>query len=128
MKTKNIITLIGLLNIVQGIVFYIGAETLTKQSFPESMLAGGGVEVGTAMHWPLAVACIVIGIVILSTRDLSLGQAKKVLLYIGLAYSFFLLNGLLQHFTTPVIVPIPALGLIALIAILSIYTSRTAKA
>ena len=128
MKTKIIITLIGALNVLQGIGFIFGGETLTKQSFPEDMLTGGGaVEVGTAMHWPLGVACIVIGIILFSTRSLPLNEAKKVLLYTGFAYTFFLINGLLQHFITPVNVPMQALGLIAFLAALSFYSSRTAK-
>ena len=123
MNSKNILTAIGVLNILQGVGFFIGAETLTVQSFPAELLEGGGLVVGTAMHWPLSVACIVIGIVILSTRGLEIKDAKKVLLSIGIAYLFFLINGLLQHLTTPVNVPMPALGLIASISILSFYTA-----
>ena len=127
MKTKTIITLIGALNVLQGIGFILGGETLTKQSFPEDMLGGRALEVGTAMHWPLGVACIVIGIILFSTRSLPLKEAKKVLLYTGLAYTFFLINGLLQHFTTPVNVPMQALGLIAFLAALAFYSSQSAK-
>ena len=127
MKTKTIITLIGALNVLQGIGFILGGETLTKQSFPEDMLTGGAVEVGTAMHWPLGVACIVLGIILFSTRSLPLKEAKKVLLYTGLAYTFFLINGLFQHFTTPVNVPMQALGLIAFLAALAFYSSQSAK-
>ena len=123
MNTKNTLTAIGVLNILQGIGFFIGAETLTEQSFPTELLEGGGLVVGTAMHWPLSVACIVIGIIILSTRSLEMKDAKKVLLSIGIAYLFFLINGLLQHFTTPVNVPVPAIGLISLISILAFYTA-----
>ena len=123
MNSKNILTLLGVLNILQGIGFFIGAETLTVQSFPAELLEGGGLVVGTTMHWPLSVACIVIGIVILSTRGLEIKDAKKVLLSIGIAYLFFLINGLLQHFTTPVNVPMPAIGLITLISILAFYTA-----
>jgi len=123
MNSKNILTAIGVLNILQGIGFFIGAETLTEQSFPTELLKGGGLVVGTAMHWPLSVACIVIGIIILSTRSLEMKDAKKVLLSIGIAYLFFLINGLLQHFTTPVNVPMQAIGLIALISILAFYTA-----
>ena len=123
MNSKNILTAIGVLNILQGVGFFIGAETLTVQSFPAELLEGGGLVVGTAMHWPLSVACIVIGIVILSTRGLEIKDAKKVLLSIGIAYLFFLINGLLQHFTTPVNVPMQAIGLIALISILAFYTA-----
>jgi len=50
-------------------------------------------------------------------------DAKKVLLSIGIAYLFFLINGLLQHFTKPVNVPMPAIGLIAFISILAFYTA-----
>ena len=78
MNSKNILTVIGVLNILQGIGFFIGAETLTVQSFPAELLEGGGLVVGTAMHWPLSVACIVIGIVILSTRGLEIKDAKKI--------------------------------------------------
>jgi hypothetical protein len=123
MNSKNVLTAIGVLNIIQGIGFFIGAETLTEQSFPSELLAGGGLVVGTAMHWPLSIACIVIGIIILSTRSLEMKDAKKVLLSIGIAYLFFLINGLLQHLTTPVNVPMPAIGLIAFISILSFYTA-----
>ena len=123
MNSKNTLTAIGVLNILQGIGFFIGAETLTEQSFPTELLKGGGLVVGTAMHWPLSVACIVIGIIILSTRSLEMKDAKKVLLSIGIAYLFFLINGLLQHFTTPVNVPMQAIGLIALISILAFYTA-----
>jgi len=123
MNSKNILTAIGVLNILQGVGFFIGAETLTVQSFPAELLEGGGLVVGTAMHWPLSVACIVIGIVILSTRGLEIKDAKKVLLSIGIAYLFFLINGLLQHFTTPVNVPMPAIGFITLISILAFYTA-----
>ena len=123
MNSKNVLTAIGVLNIIQGIGFFIGAETLTEQSFPSELLVGGGLVVGTAMHWPLSIACIVIGIIILSTRSLEMKDAKKVLLSIGIAYLFFLINGLLQHLTTPVNVPMPAIGLIAFISILSFYTA-----
>ena len=127
MKTKTIITLIGALNVLQGIGFIFGGETLTKQSFPEELLSEGAIEIGTAMHWPLGVACIVIGIIILSARDFALAEAKKVLLYTGIAYTFFLINGLLQHFTTPVNVPMPALGLITVLGALALYASQNAK-
>jgi len=50
MNSKNVLTAIGVLNIIQGIGFFIGAETLTEQSFPSELLAGGGLVVGTAMH------------------------------------------------------------------------------
>ena len=123
MNPKNTLTAIGVFNILHGIGFFIGAETLTEQSFPTELLEGGGLVVGTAMHWPLSVACIVIGIIILSTRSLEMKDAKKVLLSIGIAYLFFLINGLLQHFTTPVNVPMQAIGLIALISILAFYTA-----
>ena len=123
MNSKNVLTAIGVLNIIQGIAFFIGAETFTEQSFPSELLVGGGLAVGTAMHWPLSIACIVIGIIILSTRSLTMKDAKKVLLSTGIAYLFFLINGLLQHLTTPVNVPMPAIGLIAFISILSFYTA-----
>ena len=127
MKTKSIITLIGALNVIQGIAFILGGEALTKQSFPEGILTEGALEVGAAMHWPLGVACIVVGIILFSTRSFGLAEAKKVLLYTGFAYTFFLINGLLQHFTTPVNVPMQALGLITFLAALAFYSSQTAK-
>ena len=49
MNSKNILTVIGVLNILQGIGFFIGAETLTVQSFPAELLEGGGLVVGNAV-------------------------------------------------------------------------------
>jgi len=56
MKTKITITIIAVLNILQGIGFVLGGELLTKQSFPKDMLTEESIQVGSAMHWPLGVA------------------------------------------------------------------------
>ncbi len=123
MNSKNILTAIGVLNILQGIGFFLGAKIFTTQSFPAELLEGGGLDVGIAMHWPLSITFIVIGIIILSTKNLAVKDAKKVLLSIGIAYLFFLINGILQHITTPVNVPLPAIGLVGFISVLSFYTA-----
>lgn len=128
MKTKLTITILAVLNVLQGIGFVLGGELLTKQSFPKDMVTEESIQVGAAMHWPLGVAFIATGIIFFSMRSLQIMEAKKLLLYTGFAYVFFLINGLLQNFTTPVIVPKPAIVLITLLAALSLYTSRTAKA
>ena len=92
MKTKITITIIAVLNVLQGIGFVLGGELLTKQSFPKDMLTEESIQVGSAMHWPLGVAFIVTGIILLSIRGLQLLEAKKVLLYTGFAYVFFLFS------------------------------------
>ena len=79
MKTKFTITIIAVLNVLQGIGFVLGGESLTKQSFPKDMLTEESIQVGSAMHWPLGVAFIVTGIILLSMRGLGLLEAKKVL-------------------------------------------------
>ena len=76
MKTKFTITIIAVLNVLQGIGFVLGGELLTKQSFPKDMVTEESIQVGSAMHWPLGIALIVTGIILFSTRGLKLLEAQ----------------------------------------------------
>lgn len=123
LKTNTVLTIVSVLNTIQGIGFFILSEQLTQQSFPEELLSGGGLAVGTSMHWPLATFCIVLGIITFVTRNIEVNSAKKLLQGIGLAYLFFLVSALIQQFSTPVNVPIPALVTLAVVAVLSLVSS-----
>ena len=46
MKTKFTITIIAVLNVLQGIGFVLGGELLTKQSFPKDMVTEESIQVG----------------------------------------------------------------------------------
>lgn len=58
MKTKVTMTILAILNVLQGIGFAFGGELLTKKSFPKDMLTEESIQVGAAMHWPFGVTCI----------------------------------------------------------------------
>lgn len=124
LNTKNVLTLIGVVSLIEGVGFYFGAEMITKDAFPENLLEGGGLSVGTLMHQALASSMLAIGIIILSARSIETSAANKILNGVGVSFLIFLASGLMHLFTTDVQPPIPALALMALFALLAFYTAN----
>lgn len=124
LNTKNVLTLIGVVSLIEGVVFYFGAEMITKDAFPENLLEGGSLSVGTLMHQALASSMLVIGIIILSARNIETTAANKILNGVAVSFLIFLASGLMHLFTTDVQPPIPALVLMAVFALLAFYTAN----
>jgi len=128
LNSKNVLTLIGLVTLIEGLGFYFGAEMVTKGAFPENLLMGGGLMVGILMHQALSFSMLSVAIIILSARSLESSSANKVLNGVGLANLVFLCGGLKHLLTTDVKPPIPALALMAIFALLSFYTANKSEA
>jgi CHASE2 domain-containing sensor protein len=123
LTTKNVLTLIGAIALLQGIGFFFGAEAITKGSFL-NLNQGDALRVGTLMHEALAGSLIAVGIIILSARNLEESAAKKILNGIGVAYLVFFAVAMKHFLGGEVQPPIPALVLLVVCSLLAFYTAN----
>ncbi|MBN8705271.1 MAG: hypothetical protein J0L62_05310 [Bacteroidetes bacterium] len=123
LTTKNVLTVIGGIALLEGIGFFFGAEGITKGAFG-SLNQGDALRVGTLMHEALGGLMACFGIVVLSARNIEISAAKKILNGVGIGYLVFLAVAL-KHFTggeaQP---PIPALVLVVVLSALAFFTAN----
>ena len=123
LSTKNVLTLIGAIALLQGIGFFLGAEAITK-SILVKLNQGDAVRVGTLMHEAFAGAMMTIGIIILFARNVDASSAKKVLNGIGVGYAVFFAVAMKHFLGGEVTPPIPALVLLVVMASLAFFTAN----
>ena len=123
LTTKNVLTLIGAIALVQGVAFFLGAEAITKGAFL-NLNQGDALRVGTLMHEALAGSMMVVGIIILFARNLELTAANKILNGIGFGYIVFFAIAMKHLLGGEVQPPIPALVLMVVLAILAFFTAN----
>ena len=70
MKTKLTLTIIGGLLVLQGILFFAGAEQITTQAFAENELSADALAVGSALHRALGSVALGVGLMILLLRNI----------------------------------------------------------
>jgi len=121
MNSKNILSVVGIIALIEGIGFYLGAEAITKSAFKE--LTGNALEIGTLMHQVLGSVIIGFGILVLLIRNANVETAKKALNGVGFANVIFLAVGLKHLFTSQAQPPFPALALMVIIAGVSFFTA-----
>mgnify|MGYP006100433763 CR=1 FL=1 len=83
MKPKLTLTIIGIAQVLQGIAIFIFAESVV-----ETFLNVGdeGMRVGVLMHYGLAPAFLMIGLMLLFARDFAIESQKKLLLALIIGY------------------------------------------
>jgi CHASE2 domain-containing sensor protein len=122
LTTKNVLTLIGAIAVLQGFGFYLGAEAVTKGAFM-NLNQGDALRVGTLMHEALAGVMMSMGIIILSARNLETSAANKILQGIGVGYLVFFAVAMKHLLGGEVQPPIPALVLLVVVSALAFYTA-----
>jgi hypothetical protein len=123
LSTKNVLTLIGAIALLQGIGFFLGAETITKGALG-NLNQGDALRVGTLMHEALAGVMMAMGIIILFTRNLEVSAAKQVLNGIGFGYVVFIAVAMKHLLGGEVQPPVPALILLVVLAFLAFFTAN----
>ena len=121
MNSKILMTVVAVINILQGIGFYVGAEQVTQSGFPE--LTGNALLVGKVMHEALAFSMFAVGILIFFLRNNTGVAAKNSLMGIAFANLVFMLGGLSHFFTSPAKPPIPVLIIMLLISLVCFYSA-----
>ena len=123
LTTKNVLTVIGAISLIQGIGFFFGAEAITKGVFLK-LNQGDALRVGTLMHEAMAGSMMSIGIVILFARNLEFSAASKILNGIGFGYIVFFAVAMKHLLGGEVQPPVPALVLMVVLALLAFYTAN----
>jgi hypothetical protein len=123
LTTKNILTLIGAISLIQGIGFFFGAEAITKGAFLK-LNQGDALRVGELMHEILAGLMMSMGIVILFARNLEISAASKILNGVGFGYIVFFAVAMKHLLGGEVQPPVPALVLMVVLALLAFYTAN----
>jgi len=122
MNAKTLMTVIGTITLIEGFGFYFGAEAVTSGGFPE--LSGNALQVGAIMHEALASIMIGMGCLILFLRNNTGEAAKNSLMGIALANLVFLIGGSIHLVNSPAKPPLPALGLMLVIAIACFVSAK----
>ena len=123
LTTKNVLTVIGALSLIQGIGFFFGAEAITKGVFLK-LNQGDALRVGTLMHEAMAGSMMSIGIVILFARNLEFSAASKILNGIGFGYIVFFAVAMKHLLGGEVQLEVPGLVLLVVLALLAFYTAN----
>ena len=124
MSPQLVLTVIGAINILMGIVIYIGAENIvTGGAFNDALINSQSTKVGTYMHEALAAFMISFGFIALLNRDMENAPAKKLLFAIGVAYVINLTSVVLHVLNPEVHPPVPAVLITLILAATAFYAS-----
>ncbi len=118
MTAKTTLTVIGIVMIIQGLVFYGFSVSITQNMFPEA--GSEAVEVGAIMRQLLAAGSLFIGIILFLARTNVTSAAKRILF--GSSIGFTLILAVLIHIAVThdsVSVPVTPLILFAIFAVVS---------
>ena len=97
MTPKIVLTVIGTLFVIHGLVFLFGAADIAQKGIDD--LDEKQLMVGTANCEIVAIFNLFLGIVLVSARNLELSAAKKVLKGTGVGL-IVLLGGIIMHMIT----------------------------
>ena len=89
MGAKIILTIIGLIMIIQGAIFYVYSIPITQDMFPSAGVEA--VEVGAVMRKLLAGGSIFIGIILFLARTNVASVAKRILFGASIGFSILLI-------------------------------------
>ena len=119
MKTKLTLTIIGGLLVLQGILFFAGAEQITTQAFAENELSADALAVGSALHRALGSVALGVGLIILLLRNIEGVSAVNLCKGIIAMSALILSAAFYEMSNSNAKPPIPALVLFGLFIALS---------
>jgi len=127
LSTRNVLTLIGSVALLEGIGFFFAAEVITKSAFI-TFTGSDAIRVGTLMHEALAGVMLCIGTILLFSRNAEISSAKKILNGVGVGYIIFFGIAMKHFIGGEAQPPIPALVLLVILAALALITANRKSA
>ena len=127
MNTKNILTLMGAVVGLQGIGIFVGAEAITTEAFAAMKPDSVGIEIGAMLHEAMGVMMLMVGVILLSARNLEPAAGAQVLIGASIGIALTVAQGFYHMFTTPVAPPMPILVTMVVLAVVGIVTAIKAK-
>lgn len=128
MNTKNVLTALGLLCILQCIAIFMGAADIMETGFTSIEMNDTAMTVGIIMHEAMAASFFMLAMILLFCRDLEPAAGAKVLT--GYAVGTVGLLAMATHhlMNSPADPPMPLLVLNAVLIIVAFVTAKKATA
>ena len=128
LKHKTVFTALGGWFLFHIVVFFIISPSGLEQV---SNLGEKGVQVANVYNQVAGLFAVLIGLIMLSCRDLEFGSAKKVLTATGIGLVLFdvmMITNFLQNAEEPALqTPLPAIGIWLVFTSWTLYVSLIAK-
>ena len=122
MKIKTLLSLFGILNILQGVFMFINGRKLTEGVFPG--VGDEALSIGEQMHMPLGTSFVGLGFILLICRNIEIKSSKKLLFSYAVFIGFVLLQALYNYIIGNHSAPPPIIILNIIIAAISLYGSK----
>ena len=124
MNQKNTFTVIGVILVLQGILFYAMGDTLSAQTFPDLDAAGRSASINLLQV--ISMLSIVVGLISFAARN-----SPQVLWAFAVGFVLFALNTLKHRFIEHINVPVFAMVIQIVFALACVYlwvNTKKAKA
>ena len=126
MNTRNILTVMGAIMGLQGVMIFAGAEQITTEAFAALSPDETGIQIGAMLHEAMAVMCLMVAVILLSSRNLEPAAGAKVLMGASIGIGISAAHGFYNMFTTVVAPPLPILLIMTALVVLGVVTAMKA--
>lgn len=124
MKVKGLITVFGVLNVLQGFFLFFNAENLVIDSFPG--VSEEAIQTGVLIHYPFGAMTSVVGIILLFIRHSPLEVLKNALKGYGFGVALVMVSVVLFSMDGG-IAPMPLIAANLILMGLSFYGAFRGK-
>ena len=122
-SSRAVLALNGIIMIFIGIIFFIYPEKLTIIMFPNIVSNPEAIETGTVMRILMGAGHLTIGIILYLARISIKSGAQRLLLGSGIGFMIIFATALFVILKYKAGIPMIALSIYPLLAILSLYVS-----
>ena len=122
-RSRTILALNGIVMIIIGIIFFIYPEKLTIIMFPKIVSNPEAIETGTVMRILMGAGHLAIGIILYLARISIKSGAQRLLLGSGIGFMIIFATAVFIILKYKAGIPVVALSIYPLLAILSLYVS-----
>ena len=122
-QSRTILALNGMVMIIIGIIFFIYPEKLTILMFPKIISNPQALETGIVLRYLMGAGHLTIGIILYLARISIKSGAQRLLLGSGIGFMIIFATAVFIILKYNAGIPIVALSIYPLLAILSLYVS-----
>jgi len=124
MKAKLLLTVFGVLNVLQGLFLFFNADNLSRDSFPGA--SQEAINTAVLMHYPFSAAVATVGVILLFLRSCELSAMKKALMGYGVGVLLILIS-VIGFNSSGGVAPLPLVLANAVIMLVAFYGSVKAR-
>ena len=122
-SSRSVLALNGIVMFIIGIVFFIYPEKITIIMFPNITSNPDALEIGIVLRYLMGAGHLAIGIILYLARISIKSGAQRLLLGSGIGFMIIFATAVFIIFNYKSDIPVVALSVYPLLAILSLYVS-----